>query len=90
MEDKQPKEIKLFGAARCHKTRYYQDLLQQKELEYIFYDVEEDEAAAQELRSLYTTGRLNFPTLLIDSKKLRNPRLPELEKWLEKKGYIQV
>lgn len=87
MEDKHAKEIKLYGAARCHKTRYYQGLLREKGLNFVFLDVEENEAAADELRALYTTGRLNFPTLLIDGKKLRNPRLLDLEKWLSKKGY---
>ncbi|MEL7427252.1 MAG: glutaredoxin family protein [Bacteroidota bacterium] len=90
MEDKQVKEIKLYGAAHCHKTRYYQELLREKGLDFAFLDVEENEAAADELRALYTTGRLNFPTLLIDGKKLRNPSLLDLEKWLSKKGYTSA
>ena len=87
MENKSTGGIRLFGAERCHKTRFYADFLRQQELDFSFHDVEVDEAAAQELRSLYTTGKLNFPTILIDGKKLRNPSLTELEKWLQKKGY---
>lgn len=79
--------IRLYGAARCHKTQYYLDYFQQRGLDVLFLDVEQDEAAATELRSLYTTGKLNFPTILVKGKKLRNPRTAELEKWLEKKGF---
>ncbi|MEM7656433.1 MAG: glutaredoxin family protein [Bacteroidota bacterium] len=80
-----PRGIRLYGAARCHKTQFYLTHLKEKGIEHIFLDVEEDEAAAIELRSLYESGKLNFPTFLIHGKKLRNPRIEELEKWLEKK-----
>ncbi len=79
--------IRLYGAARCHKTQFYLDYFRQKGLEVIFLDVEQDAAAATELRSFYTTGKLNFPTILVKGKKLRNPRTAELENWLEKKGF---
>lgn len=75
-------EIKLFGSANCHKTNYYIDLLDKKNLPYQFLDVTQNDEAAEELRALYTTGKLNFPTITIGSKKLRNPNLLELEKWL--------
>ena len=81
-------KVTLYGAQRCHKTRHYQDYLTQKSVPFIFKDVEENEAAAEELRSLYTTGKLNFPTLMVDGKKLRNPRSEDLDKWLLKKGLI--
>lgn len=77
-------EIKLYGAERCHKTRYYKELLESKELSYQFLDVEENESHAEELRNLYENRRLNFPTITIGNKKLRNPRQDELEKWLKK------
>ena len=79
-------DIRVYGAARCHKTQFYLDFFREKQLEVMFLDVEKDQAAAAELRSLYTTGKLNFPTILLNGKKLRNPRIEELEKWLEKKG----
>lgn len=77
-------EIKLYGAARCHKTQYYKELLAEKSLSYQFLDVEENEAHAAALRNLYENRKLNFPTITIGSKKLRNPREAELDKWLQK------
>ena len=77
-------KIKLFGAARCHKTQHYQQFFREQELDFEFLDVEESEINAQELRSLYTNGRLNFPTITLDTKKLRNPSDEELSKWIQK------
>lgn len=78
-------EIKLYGAARCHKTQFYISYFQNKNLDFTFLDVEKSEEAAEELRDLYENRKLNFPTILIKDKKLRNPRTDELEKWLKKK-----
>ena len=76
--------IKLFGAARCHKTQHYQQYFQERNLEVEFLDIEENESYAEELRSLYTNRKLNFPTITIDSKKLRNPSDAELSRWILK------
>lgn len=76
--------IKLYGATGCHKTRYYQLLLEQTGLPYEFLDVESNEDHAIALRSLYENGKLNFPTITIGDKKLRNPYKEELYKWLNK------
>lgn len=76
--------IKLYGAQRCHKTNYYQNILAEKALPYQFLDVEKNEVYAEELRNLYENRKLNFPTITIGSKKLRNPSIVELEKWLKK------
>lgn len=75
--------IKLFGHKECHKTQLYRSHLEKKGVQFVFLDVHEDDAAANELRSLYTTAKLNFPTILIGTKKLRNPKLEDLDKWLE-------
>ena len=75
-------EIKLYGIERCHKTKYYQQFLNSHNLDFIFLDVEENENNAEELRSLYENRKLNFPTIIIGSKKLRNPSDKELKKWL--------
>ncbi len=77
-------DIRVYGAARCHKTQYYLNFLKERNLAFTFLDVEKNEAFANELRSLYQTGRLNFPTLMIKDKKLRNPRDEDLKKWLDK------
>lgn len=79
------KNIRLYGAARCHKTQFYITYFQNKNLDFTFLDVEKSEEAAAELRSLYENRKLNFPTILIKDKKLRNPRTEEIEKWLIKK-----
>ena len=78
------REIKLYGTERCHKTKHYQVFLEDNKLEYTFLDVEENEFFAQELRGLYKNGKLNFPTITIGTKKLRNPSDKELIKWLVK------
>lgn len=77
-------KIKLFGATGCHKTHYYQLLFDKTGLPYEFLDVEANEDYAEELRSLYKNRRLNFPTITIGEKKLRNPYKEDLEKWLNK------
>lgn len=80
--------IKIYGASRCHKSRFYLDYFKSKKLDVTFLDVEQDKNAAKELRSLYTSGKLNFPTILLGDKKLRNPRTIELEKWLIKANVL--
>ncbi|WP_111684390.1 glutaredoxin family protein [Winogradskyella tangerina] len=77
-------KIKLFGAARCHKTQYYQQFLDDQNLDYSFLDVELNDDYAEELRNLYENRKLNFPTITIGKKKLRNPSDKELLKWLKK------
>ena len=81
-------EIKIYGAARCHKSQYYQQYFADRQLPYHFLDVEENEEYAAELRSLYESGKLNFPTLIIDGKKLRNPNEKQIEKQLQKRKKV--
>ncbi|WP_400077356.1 glutaredoxin family protein [Winogradskyella sp. R77965] len=76
--------IKLYGTERCHKTRYYKTFLENLNLKYQFLDVETNEDFAVELRGLYENRKLNFPTITIGEKKLRNPSERELLKWLNK------
>ena len=77
-------EIKLYGASGCHKTYYYQLLLNESQLPYQFLDVELNKNNAEELRCFYENRKLNFPTITIGEKKLRNPNEEDLEKWLNK------
>ncbi|MEP5341671.1 MAG: glutaredoxin domain-containing protein [Algibacter sp.] len=77
-------KIKLYGAERCHKTQYYKTYLENLNLEYAFLDVESNMENAEELKSLYENGKLNFPTIIIGEKKLRNPSDKDLNKWIEK------
>lgn len=83
MEPK-PKRITVYGAERCHKTVFYLNYLDERGYEYDFYDVEENEDYAKALCNLYESRKLNFPTLIVNGKKLRNPRTYEVDKWLAK------
>lgn len=76
--------IKLYGAERCHKTQEYILFFKQRHLDYTFLDVEKNTDFAEELRNLYSNRKLNFPTITINTKKLRNPSEKELLKWLDK------
>ena len=77
------KIIKLFGTERCHKSQYYKTFLKTRNLDYAFLDVEQNENFAEELRNLYENRKLNFPTITINDKKLRNPSNKELQKWID-------
>lgn len=76
--------IKLYGSEKCHKTLYYKNYLNTLAIPFEFLDVVANTKHADELRSLYTNGKLNFPTITIGDKKLRNPNDKELQKWLNK------
>ena len=78
------KTITLYGAKRCHKTQHYMRFFENQNLEYAFLDVKSNEANAEKLRHLYNNGKLNFPKITIDKKRLRNPSDKELIKWLNK------
>ena len=77
--------IKLYGTEKCHKTNYYKDFLKANEVDYVFLEVEKSAKNAAELCTLYENRRLNFPTIMIGDKKLRNPSDKELQKWLDTK-----
>jgi glutaredoxin-related protein len=76
-------KIKLYGAIRCHKSTYYKNFLKDLNLKYEFLDVEECDENAEALRNLHDTKKLNFPTITIGEKKLRNPSDKDLKKWIE-------
>ena len=76
-------EVILYGTERCHKTQYYKSFLDERNINYTLLDVEVNPACADRLRSLYKSGKLNFPTITIGEKKLRNPSVKKLDKWLD-------
>lgn len=76
-------EIKLYGTERCHKTKYYKSFFKNRNLDFMFLDIEENLDFAEELRNLYSNRKLNFPTITINTKRLRNPSEKELVKWIE-------
>lgn len=78
-------DITLFGELRCYKTRYYRDALDERGLNYELAEVDKDEESARRLADL-TGSATKFPTFLIKGKKLRNPRLSELDARLARAG----
>ena len=78
-------DIRVYGAARCHKTQYYLKFFKERDFAVTFLDVEQNADFAEELRGLYENRKLNFPTIMIKDKKLRNPSDKDLKKWLAKK-----
>ena len=76
--------IKLYGTKRCHKTQYYKKFLETHTMSYVFLDVKANKKFAEEVRNLYSNQKLNFPTITIREKRLRNPKDRELLKWIEK------
>lgn len=76
--------IVLYGSEGCAKTHYYQLIFERLDLPFTFLEVEENEENAEALRKLYENGKLNYPTITIGSKKLRNPKREELERWINK------
>ncbi|MFK7749883.1 MAG: glutaredoxin family protein [Kordia sp.] len=77
-------KIKLYGTETCHKPDCYKKLLQTKKLPYQFLDVHKNKDHAEALRNLYENRKLNFPTITIGTKKLRNPRETVLDKCLQR------
>ena len=77
-------KIKLFGTEKCHKTQYYKTFLDFRNLNYSFLDVIENEGFAEELSNLYQNKKLNFPTITINNKKLRNPSDMDIQLWIDK------
>jgi len=76
------RSIVLFGAEDCHKTQFYNSWFLEHKIPYVFLDIHKDKTAALWLSSLYTTHKSHFPTVLIGKKRLRNPSINDLKKWL--------
>lgn len=55
-----------------------------RNLNYAFLDVENNEENEIELRNLYKNRKLNFPTITVHDKKLRNLSEKDLQKWIDK------
>lgn len=78
-------DITLFGETRCPKTRFYQAALEERGLDYEMAEVDKDPDAARRLTDLAGSAD-KFPTFQIAGRKVRNPKLPELDKELARAG----
>tara|TARA_B100000795_G_C22574263_1_gene351282 strand:- start:417 stop:653 length:237 start_codon:yes stop_codon:yes gene_type:complete len=76
--------VKLYGTEKCRKTQYYKTFLETRNIDFVFLDVKNNEECAAELRNLYQNKKLNFPTITLNDKKLRNPSDADLQKWIDK------
>jgi len=76
------RSITLFGTEDCHKTQFYSSWFSENHIPFTFLDIHKDKTASLWLSSLYTTRKKHFPTILIGSKRLRNPSITDLKKWL--------
>jgi mycoredoxin len=52
--------ITLYGADRCHKTQHYIRFFKERNLDFVFLDVEQHPEYAKQLRSLYSSGKSIF------------------------------
>lgn len=70
--------VNVYGAGWCTKTGFINNYLQSEWVDFNFYNVEEDEKAADYVRSLFG-GKLKFPVVVADDKILLNPTVKELK-----------
>lgn len=78
-------DVTLFGEVRCHKTRFYQAALEERGVAYELAEVDKSTEAARRLTEL-TGSAQKFPTFQIKGRKVRNPKLPDLDKELARAG----
>ncbi len=76
-------KLHLYGADWCMKSANLRNYLQSIWVEFEDYNVEEDEEAAERVKSLYN-GVLKFPTVTYDKEFLKNPKISELNAFLKK------
>lgn len=92
--------IQLYGADWCPLTLGFRKYFRNNALDYDFFDVEADAAAAEADKAM-NAGKLKFPMVVVghvehywksgdDAAVLKNPRLPELSQALQRYGFVQV
>lgn len=80
------KRVLLYGAARCHKSMAYKDALTERNVAFLFLDIEKNSVAAQALRDHLKSDALKFPTVIVGERVMRNPTLNELDRALAHAG----
>ena len=74
---------RLYGAEWCAKTSGLRNYLQSRWVDFDYFDVEQDEQAAAEVKALYD-GKLKFPTLVIGDKHFKNPSIGDIRPEVDK------
>lgn len=80
-------KLQVYGAGWCTKTSFINNLLQAEWVAFDYFNVEEDEQAANRVRALYD-GVLKFPTVVYGEEHLKNPKPPGLMAFLRKHGLL--
>lgn len=91
--------IQLYGADWCPLTLGFRKYFRNSGLEYDFFNVETDPAAAASDKAM-NGGKLKFPMVVVgstegywnpgdDAAVLKNPKLPELKAALERYGFVE-
>jgi mycoredoxin len=78
-------KLQLYGTDWCTKSSAIRNYLQSRWIEFDDFNVELDNDAEQRVRDLYD-GKLKFPTLMYEGYHLKNPKIPELNTFLDKHG----
>lgn len=76
-------KLKLYGTDWCTKSSALRNYMQSKWIEFEDFNVETDEEAEAVVRSLYD-GVLKFPTVTFGGEFVKNPKISELNLFLEK------
>lgn len=80
-------EIVVYGTTWCGMTQMIRRYLDRLELPYRYLDIEDDPAAASQLKWI-TGGFTSHPTVIIDGQTLIEPDLDEFERALARNGYV--
>jgi len=75
--------LQLYGTDWCLKSTAIRNYLQSRWIEFDDFNVELDVEAEQRVRGLYE-GKLKFPVLIYEGEHLKNPKIPELNVFLDK------
>ena len=78
----QNNRLQLYGAGWCLKSSNLSNYLQSIFVDFDFHNVETDPEAEAAVRQLYD-GALKFPTVVYGDHFLKNPKIPELRRFLE-------
>ena len=76
-------KVQLYGTDWCPKSAALRNFMQSRWLEFDDFNVETDLNADARIRALYD-GELKFPTVMVGTDFIKNPKVPELIDFLKK------
>ncbi|MBC9796428.1 glutaredoxin family protein [Sinomicrobium weinanense] len=76
-------KLQLYGTDWCPKSAVLRNYLQSKWIEFDDFNVETNVEADAKVRALYD-GKLKFPTIMVGTDFIKNPTIPQLNKFLKK------